>query len=207
MLPCSIIPPGSALDPSSPLAYFSGMFIEFEETPNPDTLKFLPGRVVLERGTRAFRSVDEAENSPLAQALFGLDGVAGVFLGADFVSVSKADGVGWAALKPLVLTELMQHFTSGMPVVTDTMPSDAQGGEADSEIVRQIRELLETRVAPAVAMDGGHIAFSRFEDGVVYLRMEGACSGCPSSTMTLKHGIENLLKHYVPEVERVEPEE
>lgn len=180
------------------------MFIEFEETPNPNTLKFLPGRPVLGRGTRDFKTREQAERSPLALRLFDIDGVEGVFLAGDFVSVSKADGADWDDLKPAILTALMEHFTAGFAVIEE----EAQAGPSDtgSEIERQIAEILETRVKPAVAMDGGNIEFVEFREGVVYLRMEGACAGCPSSTMTLKHGIENLLKHYVPEVERVEQE-
>ncbi len=181
------------------------MFIEFEETPNPNTLKFLPGRQVLGRGTRDFKARAEAERSPLALRLFDVDGVEGVFLAGDFVSVSKAGDAGWDELKPEILTALMEHFTAGFPVIEEEAPGAAK--EQGSEIERQIVEILETRVKPAVAMDGGNIEFVEFTDGVVYLRMEGACAGCPSSTMTLKHGIENLLKHYVPEVVRVEAAE
>ncbi|MCB9991244.1 MAG: NifU family protein [Rhodospirillales bacterium] len=179
------------------------MFIEFEETPNPNTLKFLPGREVIARGTAEFKSVEDAGQAPLAQRLFDLDGVTGVFFSTDFVSVSKADDIAWDELKPAVLTALMEHFTSGQPVMTAEV---AAVDSEDSEIVRQIKELLETRVNPAVAMDGGNIEFVDFDDGVVYLRMEGACAGCPSSTMTLKHGVENLLRKFIPEVERVEQE-
>lgn len=184
------------------------MFIEFEETPNPDTLKFLPGRAVLERGTRDFAQVEDADDSPLAQALFSLDGVVHVFLGPDFVAVGKSAAADWDDVKPRVLTALMRHFAAGAPAVLAALAESAseRGGEEEDEIVRQIREILETRVAPAVARDGGHIAFSRFENGIVFLRMEGACAGCPSSMITLRHGVENLLKHFVPEIVAVEAE-
>ncbi|MEC8664837.1 MAG: NifU family protein [Pseudomonadota bacterium] len=182
------------------------MFIEFEETPNPNTLKFLPGQQVLASGTREFKTLEEAAVSPLATRLFTLDGVQGVFFGRDFVSVTRAEGISWDQLKPMILMLLMEHLSAGLPVISEET-SSASVHEDDSEIARQIRELLDTRVKPAVAMDGGNIEFSRFDDGIVFLRMEGACAGCPSSTMTLKHSIEGLLKHFIPEVERVEPEE
>lgn len=180
------------------------MFIEFEETPNPNTLKFLPGRPVLGRGTRDYKTREDAARSPLALRLFDIKGVEGVFLAGDFVSVSKGEAAEWDELKPAVLTALMEHYTAGFPIIEDEAAGPVAG--EGSEIERQIVEILETRVKPAVAMDGGNIEFVEFIDGVVYLRMEGACAGCPSSTMTLKHGIENLLKHYVPEVTRVEQE-
>lgn len=179
------------------------MFIQTETTPNPATLKFLPGRAVMARGTADFPSREQAAASPLATRLFEIEGVAGVFLGSDFVSVTKADAADWQVLKPQVLGAIMEHFTSGEPVVTEESP--AAGGEGeDSQVVAQIKELLDTRIRPAVAQDGGDIIFRGFEDGVVYLRMQGACSGCPSSTATLKHGIENMLRYYVPEVTAVE---
>jgi Fe-S cluster biogenesis protein NfuA len=176
------------------------MFIETEQTPNPATLKFLPGRTVMEAGTANFAEVEDCDRSPLAKRLFALDGVTGVFLGADFVSVSKADATDWYRLKPAVLGALMEHFTAGEAVFLGEVAAD---DEEDDEIVSQIKELLETRVRPAVAQDGGDIVFHRFEDGVVYLHMQGSCSGCPSSTATLKAGIENMLRHYVPEVTEV----
>lgn len=185
------------------------MFIQTEQTPNPATLKFIPGEVVVETGTYEFETPEDAEISPLAKRLFDLGDVTGVFLGQDFVSVSKGEGADWATLKPSVLGIIMEHFTAGDPVVLDNGKADAAGhseAEADgedAEIVAQIKELLDTRVRPAVAMDGGDIVFHGFEKGVVYLRMRGACAGCPSSTMTLKAGIENLLRHYVPEVVEV----
>lgn len=184
----------------------NGMFIQTEATPNPSTIKFLPGQVVLERGSAEFKSAAAAAHAPLARRLFGLQGVKGVFFGRDFVSISKADDTDWAMLKPMILGALMEHFSTGQPVVTDDFFSagKADSGEED-EISLQIRELIETRVRPMVMMDGGDIAFDRFEEGVVYLRMHGACSGCPSSTATLKGGIENMLRHFIPEVLEVRP--
>jgi len=188
------------------------MLIETETTPNPATLKFLPGRNVMDAGTRDFATPEEAEASPLAEALFGLGDVTGVFFGKDFVSVTAAPGVEWPHLKPDVLGLLLDHFSAGMPLFK---PGNAGGiavpaGEsmfaedpADADIVVQIKELIETRVRPAVANDGGDIIYRGFDKGKVYLQMQGACSGCPSSTATLKNGIEQLLKHYVPEVTEV----
>ena len=180
------------------------MFIQTEQTPNPASLKFLPGRAVMDAGTANFPSSDTAARSPLAQRLFEVDGVTGVFLGTDFVTVTKSDPTDWYVLKPSVLGVIMEHFTAGRPVlVADTAEgSDAAVGE-ESEIVAQIRELIDTRVRPAVAQDGGDIIFQGYEEGVVFLHMQGSCSGCPSSTMTLKAGIENMLKHYIPEVMEV----
>ena len=181
------------------------MFIQTEETPNPATLKFLPGREVMPAGTADFPNRDAAARSPLAARLFDVDDVAAVFLGGDFVTVTKAPDVDWQMLKPAVLGAIMEHFTSGEPVIHDAAgPAHASGDGDNDEIVSQIVELLDTRVRPAVAMDGGDIVFHGFEDGVVYLHMQGACSGCPSSTVTLKMGIENLLRHYVPEVQEVQ---
>jgi len=180
------------------------MFIETEPTPNPATLKFLPGRVVMEHGTANFTDPGAAARSPLAQRLFTLPGVTGVFFGADFVTVSKDDSAEWYQLKPSILGAIMEHFIAGQPVILGAGPqSDVGPAEEDSEVVLQIKELLETRVRPAVAQDGGDILFHRYEDGVVYLHMQGSCSGCPSSTATLKAGIENMLRHYVPEVVEV----
>jgi Fe-S cluster biogenesis protein NfuA len=178
------------------------MFIQTEPTPNPATLKFLPGRAVMEQGTANFTDAAAATRSPLAQRLFGLSGVAGVFLGADFITVSKDQDADWFELKPVVLGAIMEHFTAGAPVILGNA-DDALGDEEDDEVVQQIKELLETRVRPAVAQDGGDILFHSYEDGVVYLHMQGSCSGCPSSTATLKAGIENMLRHYVPEVQEV----
>jgi Fe-S cluster biogenesis protein NfuA len=178
------------------------MFIQTETTPNPATLKFLPGREVMAQGTANFADPAAAHRSPLAQRLFGIEGVTGVFLGSDFVSVSKDGAVDWYQLKPAVLGALMEHFTRGDPVILGADAVAAEG-EEDDEVTAQIRELLETRVRPAVAQDGGDIIFHRYEDGIVYLHMQGSCSGCPSSTATLKAGIENMLRHYVPEVVEV----
>ncbi|HUB96439.1 MAG TPA: NifU family protein [Stellaceae bacterium] len=176
------------------------MFIETEQTPNPATLKFLPGRTVMTVGTANFAEPEACDRSPLARRLFALEGVTGVFLGADFVSVSKGEEADWYRLKPAVLGAIMEHFMAGEPAFLGEIDAD---DEDDDEIVSQIKELLETRVRPAVAQDGGDIIFHRFEDGVVYLHMQGSCSGCPSSTATLKAGIENMLRHYVPEVMEV----
>ncbi len=182
------------------------MFIQTEPTPNPATLKFIPGRTIMTTGTAHFTSADQAAaRSPLAERLFAVDGVHGVFLGADFVSVTKDDGLEWHVLKPPILGALMEHLTAGLPILDLADGDDGADAPPDSEAVAQIKELLDTRVRPAVAMDGGDIVFHGFEDGVVYLHMQGACAGCPSSTATLKMGVENLLKHYVPEVARVEP--
>jgi NFU1 iron-sulfur cluster scaffold homolog, mitochondrial len=182
------------------------MFIETEGTPNPATLKFLPGRYVMEVGTADFASAASAARSPLATALFDLPGVARVFLGNDFVTVTKTDEIAWPALKPQVLAAIMEHFVAGRPVIEgdgdDLMDEDVD--PADQEIVDQIKELLDTRVRPAVAGDGGDIVFRGYRDGIVRLHMQGSCSGCPSSRATLKHGIENMLRHYVPEVVAVE---
>jgi Fe-S cluster biogenesis protein NfuA len=182
------------------------MFIETEGTPNPATLKFLPGRTVMGVGTADFAAPDLADRSPLAQALFSLPGVARVFLGSDFVTITKTDVIDWQALRPQVLGVLMEHFVAGRPVVqgdSDAVLEDDVAPE-DREVVEQIKELLDTRVRPAVAGDGGDIVFRGYRDGVVRLHMQGACSGCPSSSATLKHGIENMLRHYVPEVVAVE---
>lgn len=180
------------------------MFIQTEITPNPATLKFLPGRDVMGEGTANFTEVEQAGRSPLALRLFELEGIAGVFLGSDFVTVTKSPEREWEVLKPIVLAAIMDHFTSGQPVLVEGS-AGAEGAEADEddEITAQIKELIETRVRPAVAQDGGDIVFRGFEQGVVYLHMQGACSGCPSSTATLRMGIENMLKHYIPEVTSV----
>ena len=180
------------------------MFIQTEATPNPSTIKFLPGQAVLVQGVAEFKSAEEAVQAPLAQRLFGLQGVETVFFGADFISVSKADDTDWSMLKPMVLGALMEHFSTGQPLVLESFSQDKETVEED-EISAQIRELIDTRVRPMVAMDGGDIEFESFEDGIVHLRMRGACAGCPSSTMTLKSGIENMLKHFIPEVQEVRP--
>ena len=184
------------------------MLIETETTPNPATLKFLPGRAVMNAGTRDFASPEEAEASPLAEALFNLGDVEGVFFGRDFVSVTAGPGVAWAQLKPDVLSILLDHFAGNMPLFKPakagfSVPAEQSGMEddpADADIIAQIKDLLETRVRPAVANDGGDIIYQGYKAGHVYLKMQGACAGCPSSTATLKNGIEQLLKHYVPEV-------
>jgi Fe-S cluster biogenesis protein NfuA len=180
------------------------MFIQTEATPNPATLKFLPGRPVLGEGTADFRDTDEAVRSPLAARLFAVPGVAGVFLGSDFITVTRTDAE-WQHLKPAILGAIMDHYQSGAPAMVEATEAAVTESydAADAEIVVQIKELLETRVRPAVARDGGDIVFQGFDQGVVYLHMHGACSGCPSSTATLKMGIEQLLKHYVPEVVEV----
>jgi Fe-S cluster biogenesis protein NfuA len=188
------------------------MFIETETTPNPATLKFLPGQQVMPSGTRDFASPEDAEASPLAEALFDTGEVTGVFFGRDFVSVTATPGADWSALKPQVVAVLLDHFVSQAPLFAGgdasgiAVPADDEvfdDDPGDAEIVEQIKELIETRVRPAVAGDGGDIRYRGFRDGVVYLTMQGACSGCPSSTATLKQGIEGLLKHYVPEVTEV----
>lgn len=186
------------------------MFIQTEETPNPATLKFLPGCAVMGEGTADFARAEGAEHSPLALRLFAVEGVRRVFLGGDFVTVTKADEKDWSLLKPALLGVIMEHFTTNQPVMLPETAgtgaeANAAAAEDDDEIVVQIKELLETRVRPAVAQDGGDIVFHSFEDGVVYLHMQGSCSGCPSSTATLKMGIENMLRHYVPEVLEVRP--
>ncbi len=182
------------------------MFIQTEQTPNPATLKFLPGRPVMAKGTADFPTPEASARSPLAGRLFQVDGVAGVFLGADFVTVTKRADKEWQLLKPAVLGIIMEHFTAERPVilVEPTAPEAApEAASEDDELVAQIKELLDTRVRPAVAQDGGDIIFRSFEDGVVYLHLQGSCAGCPSSTATLKMGIENMLKHYLPEVREI----
>ena len=182
------------------------MFIQVEETPNPATLKFIPGQNVMDQGTSEFTSQEQAETSPLAKKIFELEGVDRIFYGQDFISVTKTDDREWLLLKPRILGAIMEHFTAGLPLFTQTpdVPDDSgQADEQEDEITKQIKELLDTRVRPAVAMDGGDIVFQKFESGVLHLKMQGACSGCPSSTMTLKSGIENMMRHFVPEVEEV----
>ncbi len=181
------------------------MFIQTEETPNPATLKFLPGKAVMPKGTAEFKSLAEASSSPLAKRLLSIEGVTGVFFGHDFVSVTKREGREWMLLKPHVLGAIMEHYMIGLPAVEGTQ-QESGADDLHDPLVLQIKELIETRVRPAVAQDGGDITFVRFDDGVVYLKMKGACAGCPSSTLTLKSGIENMLKHYVPEVRSVEQE-
>jgi len=183
------------------------MFIQTEATPNPSTLKFLPGRQVLDEGTMDFRDRDAAARSPLAEKLFEIPGVTGVFYGSDFVTVTK-DASDWQHLKPAILGAIMEHYMSGAPLLAGgggEAAADEFFSEADAETVAIIKDLIETRVRPAVANDGGDITFRGFKDGIVYLDMKGSCSGCPSSTATLKHGIQNLLRHFVPEVTEVQP--
>ena len=183
------------------------MFIQTESTPNPATLKFLPGQTVLGAGTADFPNADTAGKSPLASRIYAVDGVSGVFFGSDFVTVTKAEPIEWDHIKPAILGAIMEHFQSGQPVIegeaADTGHAAHDG--PDSDIVIQIKELLDTRVRPAVAQDGGDITFHGFDRGIVYLHMQGACAGCPSSTLTLKMGIENLLRHYITEVVEVRP--
>jgi len=184
------------------------MFIQTESTPNPATLKFLPGQTVLEMGTADFPTAEGAAVSPLATRLFAVSGVSGVFFGTDFVTVTKEAGVEWDHIKPALLGAIMEHFQSGQPVMgagAQAASGHAEHDGPDAEVVGQIKELLDTRVRPAVAQDGGDITFHGFDRGVVYLHMQGACAGCPSSTLTLKMGIENLLRHYIPEVTEVRP--
>ena len=184
------------------------MFIQTEQTPNPQTLKFLPGKVVMVEGTAFFQNIAEASNSPFAKRLFDVEGVKGVFFGSDFITITKDQSLDWQILKPLILGSIMDHYNSGDETIITNKKSEQSSlkvDENDTDIVKQIKELLDTRVRPAVAMDGGDIIYDSFKDGVVYLEMQGACSGCPSSTATLKMGIENMLKHYVPEVREVKP--
>ena len=185
------------------------MFIQTEVTPNPATLKFLPGRSVLENGTLDIPSKESAGQSPLATRLFDIPNVGGVFFGSDFISVTKTDG-DWQQMKPAILGAIMEHYMSGAALLTgDAKPSEAAADEffdaKDAETVATIKDLIETRVRPAVAGDGGDITFRGYREGIVYLDMKGACSGCPSSTATLKHGIQNLLRHFVPDVVEVRP--
>ena len=182
------------------------MFIQTEQTPNPATLKFLPGREVLGEGTANFTDPAAAGASPLAERLFQIEGVSGVFLGSDFISITKAEDKEWYLLKPAILGVVMEHFTAGRPILLEeTAAPEEDVREEDSEIVSQIKELLDTRVRPAVAQDGGDIIFQGYDKGIVYLHMMGACQGCPASTATLKMGIENMLRHYIPEVLEVRP--
>jgi len=185
------------------------MFIQTETTPNPATLKFLPGRTVLEAGTLDMRDRDDAAKSPLAERLFQINGIGGVFFGADFITVTKTDGE-WQQLKPVILGAIMEHYMSGAPILAQGEAAGASEADEffdakDADTVATIKELIETRVRPAVANDGGDITFRGFKDGVVYLAMKGACSGCPSSTATLRHGIQNLLRHFLPDVTEVRP--
>ena len=180
------------------------MFIQTEDTPNPETLKFIPGNIILKTGTADFSSKVVASDSPLASRLFEVDGVRRVFLATSFISITKDPNFDWNSLKPAILTGIMEHFSSGLPAIYETVEKDFESkNDEDSETIKQIKDLLETRVRPAVAMDGGDITFCSFESGIVTLQMKGACAGCPSSTATLKMGIENMLRHYIPEVTEV----
>ena len=181
------------------------MFIQTEDTPNPETLKFIPGVIVLNNGTADFSNVETTENSPLASRIFKIEGVRRVFLGTDFISVTKETHLDWNTLKPSILTSIVEHFSSGLPSINELSEKTnfTNSSDEDTETIKQIKDLLETRVRPAVAMDGGDITFCSFESGVVTLQMKGACAGCPSSTATLKMGIENMLRHYIPEVTEV----
>ncbi len=185
------------------------MFIQVEPTPNPLTLKFLPGRTVAKGGTIFYQNESEVLNSPFAKRMFAVDGVNSVFFGSDFITITKDEDLDWQVLKPMVLGAITDHYNSGEETVIDNLNQkkheELNENQDDSDIVKQIKELLDTRVRPAVAMDGGDIVYQKFEKGIVYLHMQGACSGCPSSSATLKTGIENMLKHYVPEVKEVRP--
>ena len=194
-----------ATQAQQPTTEWFSMLIQTEATPNPNTLKFLPGQPVVSGPPRDFKTAQEAEASPLARKLFALDGVSGVFMGSDFISVSKVAEADWALLKPAILGVIMEHYLSGEPIIEgDAAEAKEFYDEKDAEVVQRIKEVLDTRVRPAVAQDGGDITFQGFKDGVVYLQMVGACSGCPSSTATLKQGVENLLRHFVPQVEEVQ---
>ncbi len=179
------------------------MFIQTEETPNPATMKFLPGREVMGQGTLEITDARTATASPLAENLFLIEGIQGVFFGRDFITVTKAAGKEWQVLKPAILTAIMEHFTNNRPLISSMSEAPAIADADENEIIKQIREILDVKVRPAVAQDGGDITFQSFEDGVVYLNLKGSCAGCPSSTATLKAGIENMLKHYIPEVKEV----
>lgn len=182
------------------------MFIQTQDTPNPQTLKFLPGVEVIKSGTRSYENSDSCNDAPIAKTIFDVNGVRSVFLAKDFISVTKDEDQDWEYLKPLVLASIMDHFLAGMPTVLENSSTDNKNSKLHSndDITNQIIDLIETRVRPAVAQDGGDIIFRDFKDGIVYLELQGACSGCPSSTITLKSGIENMLKHYIPEVDSVE---
>tara|TARA_Y100000590_G_scaffold220171_1_gene249236 strand:+ start:1237 stop:1797 length:561 start_codon:yes stop_codon:yes gene_type:complete len=183
------------------------MFVQTEITPNPLTLKFIPGRIVMDDGTLFFKNIEEAKDSPFAKKLFNIEGIEGVFFGSDFITITKKQEVNWDTLKPLVLGVISDFYSSNEKIIKKSESNQNQKKELskDTDIVKKIKELIETRVRPAVAMDGGDIIFEKFESGIVYLHMQGSCAGCPSSTATLKSGIENMLKHYVPEVSEVKP--
>ena len=186
------------------------MFVQTEPTPNPATLKFLPGKTVMDEGTIFFENEESADTSPLAVNLFAIRGVESVFFGSDFITITKADASEWALMKPAILGSIIEHFTTNKPILVDRVDSNLNANaihEDDSEVVVKIKELLDSKVRPAVAMDGGDIVFDKYDEGIVFLRMQGSCAGCPSSTATLKMGIENMLKHYIPEVREVRPVE
>tara|TARA_Y100000992_G_scaffold299199_1_gene265617 strand:- start:300 stop:857 length:558 start_codon:yes stop_codon:yes gene_type:complete len=184
------------------------MFVQTEPTPNPATLKFLPGQKVMKEGTIFFQNEESAGNSPLAQNLFRINGVESVFFGSDFITITKAESNEWALMKPAILGCIIEHFTMNKPIISkEANRTEHSIDENDSDVVKKIKELLDTKVRPAVAMDGGDIIFDKYSEGIVFLQMQGACQGCPSSTATLKMGIENMLKHYIPEVREVRPVE
>ena len=184
------------------------MFVQTEPTPNPATLKFLPGKEVMKEGTIFFQNNESAGNSPLAQNLFSIKGVESVFFGSDFITITKGDSSEWTLMKPAILGCIIEHFTMNKPVISEKAASTKHSvNDDDSDVVKKIKELLDTKVRPAVAMDGGDIIFDKYNEGIVFLQMQGACQGCPSSTATLKMGIENMLKHYIPEVREVRPVE
>ena len=185
------------------------MFIQTEQTPNPQTLKFLPGKVVMDKGTAFYESIDQTNDSPFAKRLFDIDGVEGVFFGSDFITITKIDSRDWLVIKPEILGSITDHFNSGKLTINNKLNNEEKESilenSTDTDVVKQIKELLDTRVRPAVAMDGGDIIYDSYKDGIVYLHMQGSCAGCPSSMATFKNGIENMLKHYVPEVTEVRP--
>jgi Fe-S cluster biogenesis protein NfuA len=182
------------------------MFVQTEPTPNPATLKFLPGQEVMKEGTIFFQDESSADSSPLAQNLFHIKGVESVFFGSDFITITKAEINEWTLMKPAILGCIIEHFTTKKPVISEQAPrTEHKHDENDSDVVKKIKELLDSKVRPAVAMDGGDIIFDKYNEGIVFLQMQGACQGCPSSTATLKMGIENMLKHYIPEVREVRP--
>ena len=180
------------------------MYIQTQNTPNPNTLKFIPGIEILKNGSRQFNKADSYKDSPLAEQLFKIEGVEVVFFGSDFISVTKSDKTDWEKIKTFILSTLVDHLLAGLPIIKESPKNKVKKTEGNSKIEKQIIELLDSKIRPAVAQDGGDIIYNKFEDGIVYLELHGACQGCPSSTITLKQGIENMLKHYIPEVKSVE---
>lgn len=182
------------------------MFIQTEDTPNPETIKFIPGQTIMSSGVAEFKNEEQAKQAPLVKKLFQIKDIETVFLSSDFISVTKKEKADWEDLKPMILLALMEYLSSGLPVIEEgfTAPEDDDSSEEETETTAAIKELLDSRVRPMVAMDGGDISFHSYKDGVVYLKMKGACAGCPSSTATLKHGIENMLRHFIPEIEEVQ---